>query len=382
MRREIKFRPLQVLSSLVPILALLLALLIGAGMLLALGANPLEGYAALIRGAFGNLNALADTLVKATSLLLVGCGICIAFRGGVFNLGGEGQYILGAIGASVLALAFPQWPSWAIIPAGLIAGLIGGGLMGLIAGLLKSRFGVNEMLSTIMLNQIAVQLLNYLLRGPMMDPVQIEQQSFIPQTARFSLATDLPRIQPTRLNLGFFIAVAVAVLVWLLLWKTTWGYRIRAVGLNPRASQRAGINVATYSVIALLLSGALAGLGGAVQVYGVNHRLLTNGSATGFTGNAGFNGIVAALFGQLHPLGTIPASILFGALIVGANELQRAVQVPSSLVTVLNGLVVIVVVGSEIWRRSLARKQEIQATIAQEEGPPKETPMSEKPEET
>ena len=382
MKREIKFRPIQVLSSLVPIIALLLALAIGAGMLLALGANPLEGYAALVRGAFGNLNALADTLVKATSLLLVGCGICIAFRGGVFNLGGEGQYILGAIGASVLALAFPQWPSWAIIPAGLIAGLIGGGLMGLIAGLLKSRFGVNEMLSTIMLNQIAVQLLNYLLRGPMMDPVQIQQQSFIPQTARFSLATDLPRIQPTRLNLGFFIAVAVAVLVWLLLWKTTWGYRIRAVGLNPRASQRAGINVAAYSVIALLLSGALAGLGGAVQVYGVNHRLLTNGSATGFTGNAGFNGIVAALFGQLHPLGAIPASILFGALIVGANELQRAVQVPSSLVTALNGLVVIVVVGSEIWRRSLARKQEIQATIAQEEGPAEETPRSERSEET
>lgn len=382
MKREIKFRPLQVLSSLVPVIALLLALAIGAGMLLALGANPLEGYAALIRGAFGNLNALADTLVKATSLLLVGCGICIAFRGGVFNLGGEGQYILGAIGASVLALAFPQWPSWAIIPAGLLAGLVGGGLMGLIAGLLKSRFGVNEMLSTIMLNQIAVQLLNYLLRGPMMDPVQVQQQSFIPQTARFSIATDLPRIQPTRLNLGFFIAVAVAVLVWLLLWKTTWGYRIRAVGLNPRASQRAGINVATYSVIALLLSGALAGLGGAVQVYGVNHRLLTNGSPTGFTGNAGFNGIVAALFGQLHPLGTIPASILFGALIVGANELQRAVQVPSSLVTALNGLVVIVVVGSEIWRRSLARRQEIQATIAQEQGAAKEVAVSEKPEET
>ena len=157
----------------------------------------------------------------------------------------------------------------------------------------------------------------------------------------------------------FLLAVIMAFLVWALLWRTTLGFRIRAVGLSPAASRRAGIRVERYAMLALALSGALAGLGGATQVLGVNHRMFTDGSATGFTGSAGFNGIVAALFGQLHPLGAIPASIFFGALGVGANNMQRAMQVPSALIIALNGLVVVFVVGSEIWRRGLARKREL-----------------------
>jgi simple sugar transport system permease protein len=194
-----------------------------------------------------------------------------------------------------------------------------------------------------------------LLRGPLIDPVQLEAASRIPQTARLSPAFDLPRLIPTRLHLGTGLAVVAAVLVFIFLWRTTIGYRIRAVGLNPHASRYAGIHVRRYMVLSLLLSGAFAGLAGAIQVYGVNHRMFTDGSATGFTGGAGFNGIVAALFGQLHPVGTIPASFLFGALLVGANKLQRAIQVPSALITALNGLVVVFVVSSEIWRRRLAR---------------------------
>jgi ABC-type uncharacterized transport system permease subunit len=203
-----------------------------------------------------------------------------------------------------------------------------------------------------------------LLAGPLMDPVQITSGSFIPQTARLAQATDLPRLAPTRLHLGVLLAVIVAILVWVLLWRTTLGYRIRAVGLSKAASRRAGIRVEQYAMLALVLSGALAGLGGAVQVLGVNHRMFTDGSATGFTGGAGFNGIVAALFGQLHPVGTIPASVIFGALLVGANKMQRAVQVPSSLITALNGLVVIFVVSSEIWRKQLSRKREMEALAA------------------
>jgi simple sugar transport system permease protein len=153
--------------------------------------------------------------------------------------------------------------------------------------------------------------------------------------------------------------VLLAILVYIFLWRTTIGYRIRAVGLNQDASRYAGINVGRYMVLSLALSGAFAGLGGAVQVLGVNHRMFTDGSATGFTGGAGFNGIVAALFGQLHPIGTIPASFLFGALLVGANKLQRAVQVPAALITALNGLVVVFVVSSEIWRRRRARQREL-----------------------
>jgi simple sugar transport system permease protein len=347
-----------------PVFATLAALAIGAVMLLLLNVNPLEAYRALWEGAFGSTNALAETLVKATPLLLVGLGICISFRGDVINIGGEGQMVVGAILGTLVGLNFTQWPGWIVIPAALLAGFVGGAIWGGIPGFLKAQFNVNEILSTVMMNAIAVQLMNFLLRGPMIDPAQAELASKIPQTARLIDAFRLPRWVPTRLHLGALIAVILAVLVYILLWRTTWGYRIRAVGQNPHASRYAGIKVKNYIVLALLLSGAFAGLAGVTQVYGVNYRMITDGSASGFTGKAGFNGIVAALFGQLHPLGTIPASVLFGALLVGANKMQRVVQVPSALVTALNGLVVVFVVSSEIWRR---RRQRRRMLVAEEE---------------
>ena len=353
-------------DALLPIFAALAALAFGALMLMILGANPLEAFGALIDGAFGSANALADTVVKATPLLLVGLGICISFRGNVINLGGEGQMIIGALVATALGLAFPDWPGALMIPMAMLAGFLGGAIWGGIPGALKAYFNASELLSTIMMNAIAVQLMNFLLSGPMIDPVQASKASKIPQTARLAKAFDLPRLVPTRLHLGAFIAVVLAFLVYILLWRTTLGYRIRAVGQNPRASRYAGIDVKKQIVLALFLSGAFAGLAGAIQVFGVNHRMITDGSATGFTGSAGFNGIVAALFGQLHPLGTIPASFLFGALLVGANKMQRAVQVPSALITALNGLVVIFVVSSDIFRRRREQKRLTEATVEQE----------------
>ncbi|HSO27379.1 MAG TPA: ABC transporter permease [Anaerolineales bacterium] len=348
----------RVIDALLPVFATLAALGVGAVMLILLGANPLAAYGALLEGAFGSTNAVADTIVKATPLLLVGLGICIAFRGGVINIGGEGQLVVGALAATVVGLTFPGSPGWVIIPLAMLAGFLGGALWGGIPGLLKAYFNVNEILSTIMMNQIAVQIMNYLLREPLIDPVQLEASSRIPQTARLAPAFDLPRLIPTRLHLGAAIAVVAAFLVYIFLWRTTIGYRIRAVGLNPIASRYAGINVKRYIVLALLLSGAFAGLAGAIQVYGVNHRMFTDGSASGFTGSAGFNGIVVALFGQLHPIGTIPASFLFGALIVGANKLQRAMQVPSAFITALNGLVVVFVVSTDYWRRQRAKRRQ------------------------
>lgn len=358
------------LGPLIPFLATLAAFLVGGVLLLILGVNPIEAYSAMIKGAIGSPNALADTIVKATPLMLVGVGICVAFRGGMINIGGEGQMILGGLAATVAALAFPDWPAWAIIPFALLLGFLAGAFWGFIPGALKAYMNVNEILTTIMLNAIAVQLMNFLLSGPLMDPIQITQGSFIPQTARFSTATDLPRLVPTRLHAGILLAILVAILVWVLLWRTTIGFRIRAVGLSQPASRRAGIRVSRYAMLAMVISGALAGLAGAVQVLGVNHRMFTDGSATGFTGGAGFNGIVAALFGQLHPLGTIPASIFFGAMIVGANQMQRAVQVPSALITVLNGLLVIFVVSSEIFRKRLARRREMLEMEFQATSPP------------
>jgi general nucleoside transport system permease protein len=346
-----------VINALMPVLAALAALAVGAIILILLGTNPMAAYASLLEGAFGSGNALADTLVKATPLLLVAVGICIAFRGGVLNIGGEGQLIVGAISGTVIGLSFPDSPGYIIIPAAMLAGFASGAIWGGIPGVLKAFFNVNEILSTIMLNAIAVQGMNYLLRETLIDPAQTELASKIPQTARLAIQFDLPRLIPTRLHLGTGIAIVSAILVFIFLWKTSIGYRIRAVGLSPDASRYAGINVKRYIVLAMLLSGAFCGLAGAIQVYGLHHRMFTDGSATGFTGSAGFNGIVVALFGQLHPLGAIPASFLFGALIVGANKLQRAMQVPSAFITALNGLVVIFVVATESIRRRRTRQR-------------------------
>jgi general nucleoside transport system permease protein len=352
----------QVFDVLLPVFATFAALLVGAVMLLALGANPIRAYGALIEGAFGSPNALAETAVKAVPLLLVGLGICISFRANVINIGGEGQMIIGAILGTLVGLTLSGQSGWLVIPLAMCAGFLGGAFWGAIPGALKAYFSVNEILSTVMMNAIAVQIMNYLLRGPMIDPAQAELASKIPQTAPLDFAFRLPRLAPTRLHLGAVIAVVLAVAVYFLLWHTTLGYRIRAVGQNPQASRYGGIRVRRHVVTALLLSGAFAGLAGVIQVYGLNYRMITDGSPTGFTGSAGFNGIVAALFGQLHPIGAIPASFFFGALLVGANKLQRMMQVPSSFIIGLNGLVVIFVISSDLWRRRRQRRRMIEAT--------------------
>ena len=370
----------RLIDALLPVFATLAALLVGAVMLLFLKVNPIEAYKALWEGAFGTSNAFAETLVKATPLLLVGLGICISFRGDVINIGGEGQMIVGALLATWVGLTFTSLPGWLVITLSMLAGFLGGAIWGGIPGVLKAYFRVNEILSTVMMNAIAVQLMNFLLRDAMIDPAQAERASKIPQTARLLDAFQLPRLVPTRLHLGALIAVILAVLVYILLWRTTLGYRIRAVGQNPHASRYAGIKVPRYIVLALLLSGAFAGLAGATQVFGVNYRMITDGSASGFTGGAGFNGIVAALFGQLHPIWSIPASILFGALLVGANSMQRVVQVPSALITALNGLVVVFVVSSEIWRQRRQRRRQAAAGQDGESPPPpddKQVPQAE-----
>ena len=356
------------IDALLPVLATLAALLVGAVMLILLKVNPIVAYQALWDGAFGSSNAFAETLVKATPLLLVALGICISFRGDVINIGGEGQMIIGAVFATWVGLNFTGLPGWLVITLAMLAGFLGGAIWGGIPGVLKAYFSVNEILSTVMMNAIAVQLMNFLLRGPMIDPSQALLASKIPQTARLLDIFRLPRLTPTRLHLGALLAVVLAFAVYILLFRTTLGYRIRAVGQNPYASKYAGIKVQRYVVLALLLSGAFSGLAGATQVFGVNYRMITDGSASGFTGNAGFNGIVVALFGGLHPLWSIPASILFGALLVGANKMQRVVQVPSALITALNGLVVVFVVSSEIIRK---RRQRRRLAIARlEENPP------------
>ena len=334
--------------------ALAAALLLGAVLLLALRVNPLEAYAALIFGALGTPSGLMQSVVKATPLLLVGLGIVIAFRANVINIGGEGQIIAGALTATWFAVTFHDWPGLLLLPLTLLLGFAAGAAWGFVPGVLKARLGVNEILSTVMMNAIALQLMNYLLGGPLIDPAEIEAGTFIAQSARLPVQAWLPRIVPqTLLHAGTLIALVLAGVVYVFLWRTAPGYRIRAVGLNPDASRYAGIPVPFYQALSLTLAGGFAGLAGAVEVLGVHHRLLE-----GITGGYGFSGIVAALFGKLHPLGAIPASFFFGALLVGADKMQRAMQVPSALVGTLMGLVVLFVVGAEWWvNRRAARRQ-------------------------
>jgi len=367
--------------------ALVLALLIASGLLLALNADPIEAFSAMFDGAFGNQNATAETLIKATPLIFVGIGITIAFRGGVINIGGEGQMIAGALAGTAAAIQLKEAPGVVIIVGSLLAGFAAGAFWGGIAGFLKAYFDVNEILSTIMLNQIAVQLMNFLLNGVMLDPESVGT-NHIPKTERIVPAAELPRLSikipgfladllgiapesaelfaRTRLHWGLVLGMVLAVLTYVFLWRTTIGYRIRAVGYNQRASRYAGINVRRQTLVAMLLAGGFAGLAGVVQVLGLQYRLQTDGSPLGFTGNAGFNGIVAALFGGLHPIGTIPAAIFFGGLLTGAQKMQRTIQVSAALITAINGLVVVFVVSSEIFTRRRAKRR-VTAEVAANE---------------
>lgn len=348
----------------VPLGAVVAALAVGAIMLLALGANPLDGYRAMFSGAVGGTDNVADTAIKAMPLLLVGVGICVAFRAGVINIGGEGQIIAGAIVATLVALAVPGLPSVILIPLVLIAGAMGGGIWGAIPGALKAYAGVNEILSTIMMNIIAAQLMSFLLQDLLIEEGAIKIQ----QTKRLSENADLPLLPGgTRLHLGVLIAIGVAVLGYYLLFRSVAGMRLRAVGHNPDAARYAGLAVKRSVVRALAISGACAGIAGAVLVFGSqSHRLIGEGGAAAFTQNAGFNGIVAALFGGLHPLATVPASFLFGGMLTGGIEMQRELQVPAALILAINGVVVVFVVGSLRWRSHIAEWIERATAVGEE----------------
>jgi simple sugar transport system permease protein len=355
MKSRLFFSRGDLLIAFAPIIAVLLAFLAGAILLLILGADPIRAYSTMIEGAFGNQASVFRTLTRATPLLIIAIGICIAFRGGVTNIGAEGQVFVGAITATSFSLGLGAvLPALLLAPLTLVVGFLAGAFWGAIPGFLKARFDVNEILSTVMMNEIAVQLLLFLLSGPMLDPEQIAAGTRVPQSAQIPETAWLARLAPpSQLHLGLFVGLAMAVVVYVLLWRTSIGYRIRAVGQNKAAARYAGMSVPRYVMLALVLSGGLAGLAGAVELTGITHRVV-EGFAVGY----GFSGIVVALFGRLHPLGAIPSAFLFGALLVGADRMQREMQVPSATVIALQGLIVIFVVSSDFFvRRYNARRK-------------------------
>ena len=303
----------------------------GALVLTAVGAKPWATYGVIFAGPLQDLFGVTEVLVRAVPLILVALGIAISFRSGILS-------------ASAVALGLPDLPRVVLLPLCIVAGGVGGAAWGGIAGVLRAKLAVNEILSTVMLNYIAAQLYTFLLRGPMIDPAELTTGSGTPQSMRLPRAAWLDRLVPgTRLHTGLVVALVLAVLVWLLLWRTTFGFRMRAAGAGSKAARYAGIHVERSLVIAMLFAGGFAGLAGAVEVAGVHHRAIEAISA-----GYGFAGIVVALFGGLHPAGIVPAAVFFGLLLVGADMTQRSAGVPANMILVLQGVIILAIVSAKM----------------------------------
>ncbi|MGI1690191.1 ABC transporter permease [Thermoanaerobacter uzonensis] len=340
----------------IPVVAVLIAIVIGSIIMIITGFNPINAYASLFIGAFGSVNNIANTLANAVPLILTGLGVAISFKAGLFNIGAEGQYWIGAIVGVWIGYSFSGLPWYIHIPFALIAAMIAGGLWaGLIPGLAKAYTGANEVITTMMMSYIAIYFSHFLLEfGPMMEKGTIPQSPIIKESAVIPFL-----IQNTQLSYGIFIALVAAVFVYWLMFKTTWGFEMRAVGYNQRAARYAGINVPLNMVLSLGLSGVFAGLAGAVQMLGVQHRLYDS-----FTSGYGYTAIVVALLANNNPIGVIFAAILFAALGTGSQYMQLNAQVPGQMADVITGLIVFFVAAhrvAEVIKDMFAKKQKKEA---------------------
>ena len=334
-------------TILLPVLSILAALLVGALVLRLAGYDVGRAYGALWDGVFGNTRNMGEAFLRATPLVLIGAGIAIAFRAGIWNIGAEGQFYLGAIGATFVGLHAAALPPLVAIPLAIAVGFLLGGLWAAIAGWLKVRLGLNEVVTTIMLNYIALGLVSFLITGPLMEAIRAN-----PQTDLVAKSVLLPRIwPPTRVHLGFVLAVMIACVYAFILFRTPWGYAMRAVGFNQKTAQHAGINVGRQFVMAMVLSGGASGIAGAVEVMGVTARLYANLSP-----GYGFQGIAVSLLANNNPLGVILSGWLFGALGSGSQMMQLTAGIPDVMIYILQGLVILFLVSFRILGARLSRR--------------------------
>jgi ABC-type uncharacterized transport system permease subunit len=337
--------PLQLLAAklLYPLLALLSALTFGILLIWWLGENPWRAYQAMFIGACGNSANCAETLVYVSPLLLTGLSIAVGYRCGLFNIGAEGQFIVGMMAAAWAGACNLNLPAWLHVPLTMLVGSAAGFLWGAVPGYCKAKFGAHEVIMTIMTNYIALHLTGYLV-----NQVLIAPPGTSPVTRVIQESARLPRfLPPSRLNTGIFIAVAALIMVYFFLWKTKWGYEIRAVGLNPDAARYAGINVSRTVVLAMGISGALAGLAGALQIQGIQYRFNDLFSFPGY----GLDGIAVALLGNNHPAGIILAACLFGALNNGALQMQSVAGIPNNLIGVIQAVIIFFVATDSLVKR-------------------------------
>lgn len=343
------------LAPLVSLIAIVIALLIGAIVILLAGGDPILSYAHIANASFGSIGVFSDTIVKAIPLMLVGLALSLAFRMRLWNIGAEGQFYLGAFGASAVVLLpiLPEnTPAYVMIPAMIVAGMLCGAIWGLIPGLLKAKFKVNEIISTLMMNYIAIAWNNYFIFAVWSEG-GFQMSKVFPKTAWLLRLTDLgiPELRGLTTHLGLLFALVMAVIVWLILYRSKWGYEIRLIGDNPKAAEYAGISITRNTILVLALSGAIAGLGGMAEITGVVHRL-QGAISPGY----GFTGIIIAWLAKLNPIIVVIVSLLFGALILAGREIQ-----PSGVPKLIQGVILVCLIASDFFMRyhvSIVRRTE------------------------
>jgi simple sugar transport system permease protein len=324
-----------------------LALIIGGLILLAVGGDPIRTYAHIARASFGSLGVFSDTLVKATPLILTGLACTLAFRMELWNIGAEGQFYVGAFGASAVVLIplLPEnTPGYLMIPAMLLAGFLLGALWGFVPGYLKAKLNVNEIITTLMMNYIAISW-NYFFIFGVWSEGGFEMSKKFPKTAWLPRLADyadrMPIFRGLTTHLGLILGLLAAVVVWFILYRSKWGYEIRLIGDNPKAARYAGIPIVRNTVLVMMLSGGLAGLGGMSEISGVVHRLQGNISP-----GYGFTGIIIAWLAKLNPLAVPLVSLLFGSLILAGREIQ-----PSGIPKLIQGIILFTLIASEVLLR-------------------------------
>jgi len=366
-----KFDYYTLLEKITPLIAVVLALLVGAIVIILIGENPIDVYKLLFSHAIGNRDGWGNVLFRATPLIFTGLAVAFAFRCGLFNIGGEGQMYIGAFLAAWVGFTFTTLPAFILIPLCILAAAAGGALWAAVPGIIKAKTGVHEVIITIMMNWIAASLSFYfclVYKAPATEAMKAAGiKQMIPHTKEIAEAARLPRIYVilksinidfpayNQMNVSFFIAIAVAILAYYILWKTNLGYEIRAVGYNPLAAEYGGISVAKNIVLAMVISGAFAGLVGTNEVMGYKYRWRQEI----FTG-LGFNGIAVALLGKNHPLGVVLAAILFGILNYGGAivNIYTKGRIPRELIMVLQAVIVIfVVISDEVVRRFISKRR-------------------------
>jgi len=332
--------------------AIIIALILGGIVIASVGGNPFLSYAHIARASFGDFGVLSDTIVKATPILLAALACSIAFRMKLWNIGAEGQFIMGAFGASAIVLA-PVLPAetsrWLFIPVMAMAGMAAGAVWGFIPGYLKAKFNVNEIISTLMMNYIAIAWINFWIfavwteGGFQMSP-KFPETAWLPRLSEY--AATIPFFRGLTTHAGLLLGIMAAIVLWFIVFRSRWGYEIRLIGDNPHAAKYAGISITRNTIYVMMLSGALAGLGGMSEVAGVVHRLQTSPLAAGY----GFTGIIVAWLAKLNPIVIILVSVLFGALILAGREIQ-----PSGIPKMIQGIILVCLIASDFLLRYRVR---------------------------